>query len=161
MIEYLYPEISVYIMRSTKLKRYIKNYHSDKALVLFLDPRTNSRNYHASPEANIINTLDTTGQSSTFYNDAKNLYKLIGKWINNNIKNFDFKEKLCIILGIPNKTTENECKSYFGLATAIDACFNIQVLDDKNNVEIYGKAYIDIDVFNKACKEINRQLDLI
>nr|CAI9751629.1 hypothetical protein YSBCXYJI_YSBCXYJI_CDS_0018 [Caudoviricetes sp.] len=24
MIEYLYPEISVYIMRSTKLKRYIK-----------------------------------------------------------------------------------------------------------------------------------------
>lgn len=77
MIEYLYPEISVYIMRSTKLKRYIKNYHSDKALVLFLDPRTNSRNYHASPEANIINTLDTTGQFSTFYNDAKDLYKLI------------------------------------------------------------------------------------
>lgn len=162
MIEYLYPEISVYIMRSTKLKRYIKNYHSDKALVLFLDPRTNSKNYHASPEANIINTLDTTGQFSTFYNsNAKDLYKLIGKWINNNIKNFNFKEKLCIILGIPNKTTENECKFYFGLAIAIDACLNIQVLDDKNNVENYGKAYININIFNEACKEINRQLDLI
>lgn len=161
MIEYLYPEISVYIMKSTKLKRYIKNYHNDKALILFLDPRINSKNYHASPEANIINTLDTTEYFSTFYNDTKDLYKLIGRWINNNIKNFDFKEKLCIILGIPNKTTENEYKFYFGLATAIDACLNIQVLDDKNNVENYGKAYIDIDVFNEACKEINRQLDLI
>lgn len=161
MIEYLYPEISVYIMRLTKLKRYVKNYHSDKALVLFLDSRTNGKNCYISPKANVVNILGITEYLSTFCNDTKDLYKLIGKWINNNIKNFDFKEKLCIILGIPNKTTENEYKFYFGLATAIDACLNIQVLDDKNNVENYGKAYIDINVFNEACKEINRQLDLI
>lgn len=162
MIEYLYPEISVYIMRSTRLKRYMNNYHSDKALVLFLDPRTNNKNYHISPKANIINTLNTTEYFSTFCNNVKNLYKLIGKWINSNIRNLNFKEdKLCIILEIPNKITENECKFYFGLATAIDACLNIQVLNDKNNVEIYGKTYVDIDVFNEACKEINQQLILI
>lgn len=98
MIKYTQHKTPVYVMKLTRLKNYIHNYHRSKALIILISnsTRIDTDNINVCTKANVLDILNMTENYNTPH--TKEYYKVIGEFINNYKKTLS-QQECCIILG--------------------------------------------------------------